>query len=88
MARTAMCLPLAGLSPPGENSRVNCLILEPTEQCRLKNPQSTRLEFRRLGLAVFGDDERPFLGLGLPLGRGGDTSKRGWTRPPVVSDII
>ncbi|KAK5629028.1 hypothetical protein RRF57_004743 [Xylaria bambusicola] len=88
MNKMALCLPVAGLYPPGGKGRVQCLVLEPTEQCMLKNRASTQLEFRRIGLATFGDNDRPFLGLGLPLGQGGDTSERNWTRRPVVLEII
>ncbi len=39
-------------------------MLEPTEHCRLVNPSSDVLEFRRVGMAVLDYEWKPFFGLG------------------------
>lgn len=71
---------------------IYCLVLEPTENCRLRNKSSKLLEFRRMGLATFDTKYREFLGLGKSKktteGRPWDVRVKEWTRKPVAIDII
>lgn len=71
---------------------IYCLVLEPTENCRLRNKASKLLEFRRMGLATFNTEHRAFLGLGNSQrkkdGRPWDVRVKEWTRKPVLIDII
>jgi hypothetical protein len=78
------CLPVGAVGPEPE-TKIHCLLLEPTDECRFKDRSSSLLVFRRRGLAIFDHAYKPFLGLGPP-----DTleepqvSERKWTRKPVV----
>lgn len=94
-----VCVPvlLAALAVPsgGFDHRepvIYCLVLEPTENCRLRNKSSKLLEFRRMGLATFDTKYREFLGLGHSQktidDRPWDVRVKEWTRKPVVIDII
>lgn len=71
---------------------IHCLVLEPTENCRLRNKRSKLLEFRRIGWASFSAEHRAFLGLGdsqrMKDDRPWDVRVKEWTRKPVVMDII
>ncbi|KAK2596013.1 hypothetical protein N8I77_013524 [Diaporthe amygdali] len=71
---------------------INCLVLEPTENCRLRNKASKLLEFRRIGMATIRAEHRAFLGLGksqkIGDSRSWDDRVKEWTRKPVVIDIV
>lgn len=94
-----VCVPLVMLPPVnGAAGRdetmgeIQCMVLEPTENCRLRNKASKLLEFRRIGIATFTSEHRAFLGLGksqrMKDRRAWDVRVKEWTRKPVAIDII
>lgn len=75
-----------------DHARIHCLVLVPTENCRLRNKASKLLEFRRVGWACFSNEHRAFLGLGnsqrMKDDRSWDVRAKEWARKPVLIDII
>lgn len=69
----AMCMPIqeAGLEslPEGEEKVLQCLLLQPTEDCFLVNEASRNLEFRRIGMANLGLVWRSYFGLDFGTAR-------------------
>lgn len=94
-----MCVPMLMLPIHSQDASwdhdkigIHCLVLVPTENCRLRNKASKLLEFRRVGWASFSAEDRAFLGLGdsqrMKDDRSWDVRAKEWTRKPVVFDII
>lgn len=75
-----------------DNVAIHCLVLAPTENCRLRNKASKLLEFRRVGWASLSAEHRAFLGLGgsrrMKDDRSWEVRIEEWTRKPVLIDII